>query len=483
MKENKKLRNLFRDFIPNEKENNKELTFLGNVPEWLTWHFYRNWPAKFIGNSYKAEHWFDGFAWLHHITFNKQKAIYKGWLLDTISFKNTMKKWYHPLGKWRSLYPKSSFFSQLIRGFKTEPIDDTSVNIMKLDNSMFAISDMSTIVEFDPETLKVRNINNFDDKFSKKFFPSAAHPSFDPKTREIFNALAVLWKDNYYYCFRFKNNNWKISREEIGRIKTKNPSYFHSFALTENYFIFLEMPAVLNIFKLLFVSLFWYGFSKDCISWKPELGSKIYTLDRRNGKVREFNTETFGFFHTINSREEWNNIIIDFCNTNDWSQLNKTFVIENIRYNGIDENLFPKYARLNINLDTWDVEINKNLLNENIELPIINHSKAFKEHRYVYWVSVKSKNTFINQLKKIDTENKVSLTWEEDWAYPMEPMFVAKPNSIDEDDGILLSFVSYPEKNETALILINAKNMREEARAILPSYVPYGLHGQFYAKI
>jgi len=38
---------------------------------------------------------------------------------------------------------------------------------------------------------------------------------------------------------------------------------------------------------------------------------------------------------------------------------------------------------------------------------------------------------------KVDIETKEVKVWHEDNHYPSEPVFIARPNSVDEDDGTI----------------------------------------------
>ena len=75
------------------------------------------------------------------------------------------------------------------------------------------------------------------------------------------------------------------------------------------------------------------------------------------------------------------------------------------------------------------------------------------------------------------------MTWAERNTYCAEPMFVANPDSQDEDDGVLISSMikGKPDVKYTALLILDAKTMTEIGRAefLLDSPVPKPLHGFF----
>ena len=58
-------------------------------------------------------------------------------------------------------------------------------------------------------------------------------------------------------------------------------------------------------------------------------------------------------------------------------------------------------------------------------------------------------------------------------------MFVARPNAEDEDDGVLLSVVLDASAGTSFLLVLDASDLSELARADAPHHIPFGFHGQF----
>ena len=58
-------------------------------------------------------------------------------------------------------------------------------------------------------------------------------------------------------------------------------------------------------------------------------------------------------------------------------------------------------------------------------------------------------------------------------------MFVARPGGEDEDDGVLLSVVLDADAERSFLLVLDAADLRELARAEVPHHIPFGFHGQF----
>ena len=134
---------------------------------------------------------------------------------------------------------------------------------------------------------------------------------------------------------------------------------------------------------------------------------------------------------------------------------------------------------------------------DGVEMPVINYQKYnTKEYQYVYQVGVKSCNAndpkrsqFWDSLFKTTVSfdgNGETIIWDdaENKTYLNEPIFLANPNGVKEDDGVLLSEALDSSTNSSFLLMLNATNMKELAR-IQPSVIktiPFGFHGRYFAK-
>ena len=58
-------------------------------------------------------------------------------------------------------------------------------------------------------------------------------------------------------------------------------------------------------------------------------------------------------------------------------------------------------------------------------------------------------------------------------------MFVAAPGAEAEDEGVLLSVVLDAERGGSFLLVLDARDLDELARAEAPHHIPFGFHGQF----
>jgi Retinal pigment epithelial membrane protein len=120
------------------------------------------------------------------------------------------------------------------------------------------------------------------------------------------------------------------------------------------------------------------------------------------------------------------------------------------------------------------------LSEESIEQPRINYEQNNgHEYRFAYGVSQQKAHPddFLNQLVKVDVIQHSARTWFEEDSYPGEPVFVATPDAIGEDEGVVLSVVLDGRKGTSFLLVLDAASFTEIARADVPHHIPFGFHG------
>jgi carotenoid cleavage dioxygenase-like enzyme len=108
-----------------------------------------------------------------------------------------------------------------------------------------------------------------------------------------------------------------------------------------------------------------------------------------------------------------------------------------------------------------------------IELPTINQKYIGHNYKYAYGIALPftdpTPGKFYDRIKKIDLENQQYIIWNEPHCYPSQPVFVQNPSKVgEEDEGVILSFVYDGSKDESFLLILNAKDMTEITRIVSP---------------
>jgi torulene dioxygenase len=119
---------------------------------------------------------------------------------------------------------------------------------------------------------------------------------------------------------------------------------------------------------------------------------------------------------------------------------------------------------------------------KSMELPTINPHYLTKRHRFSYGCSDRLKSSFMDGLVKFDNVTKESIFWEEKGHTPGEAIFVADPNGMAEDDGVLLSVVLDGYVDRSYLLVLDARELKEVGRAEMLGPMSFGFHGAYKAK-
>jgi carotenoid cleavage dioxygenase-like enzyme len=218
-------------------------------------------------------------------------------------------------------------------------------------------------------------------------------------------------------------------------------------------------------------------------TWKPERGTRFSLVDRHTGEVKYAHTDEawFGFHHVNafdNNDDGKTDVDIIVYPTADIVQY---FYLNSLLNKPYPE-VYPKneLRRFTIDVATGTVS-SRRLVDHSAELPRINYEQCnSKTCRYVYanGIARQGESAFLDTIVKFDLTGDVK-EWRQDGQYPGEPIFVARPDARSEDDGILLTVVLDATVNNSYLLLLDARDLSEIARASVPQHVPFGFHGAY----
>lgn len=453
-----------------------ELAVKGKLPDWLEGSLLRTGPALFDIEGERLNHLFDGLAMLYRLAFNgsQNKVRFTSSFVQSDAYKNAKRK-----GKLDSCEfgtnPKRSKLEVLLSAFNYKATDNPNVNVAFMNGNSFAMTETPFITKFDPHTLQTLDKLEFADGLKGQV--TTAHPHFDHKSGEFINFLVEYGPTTSYHLFSWKAGESTNNRKLVASVKTKNPGYLHSFALTEKYVVLILGPFVVNPLALLFSGEPFIANFK----WKPQLGTAVYLIERQSGDVIALESDPLFVFHHINARDENGHLVVDFLKYNDASIVQDLY-LSNLETGRKNPDI-PLPVRWRI--DTGSKKISEERLGQKgLELPRINYKRCNKSnYNCLYAVGEKEKGDFLNQLVKIDHTGKQSrqFFWHEKDCYPGEPVFTGKHGGTqsEEDDGVLISLVTNGQSGTSFLIVLDARDMSELARAALPHIIPFNFHGQF----
>jgi beta,beta-carotene 9',10'-dioxygenase len=247
----------------------------------------------------------------------------------------------------------------------------------------------------------------------------------------------------------------------------------HSIGMSRRYLVLVEFPFRLaRPLDLLFTGR---PFIEN-YAWRDDLPSVFWVIDKDTGAiVTRAEGPPFFAFHHINAWEEGDSLVVDLA-AYDGPQLIEQLLLERVRADdaGID---CARLLRCHVPLSGGPVTIEP-VGDALLELPRMDERRLGSPYQSAYGASLNpGDRDFLNQLVKINVTTGESWTWREDGCYPGEPVFVPRPGSVDDDDGVILSVVLDGLRGESFLLVQDAATFAEIARARAPVVVPFGFHG------
>jgi len=458
----------------------------GKMPEWLNGTFVRNGPVSVQIEDQKLTHWFDGPAMLHAFAFQDGNVLYSNKFLRTAAYDSIFIEgnlnyggFATSAGFFKTIWGKGKKWLSLDSKPK---IQNANVNVAKIANQHVALTETPLPVIFDLEHLNTQGALMYEDDLPKSNIFESAHILCDKKADEKINYLIEYGKDSYYVVYKF--NAHKPERQVIGKISVKKPSYMHSFAITQNYIILVEFPFTVNPIDL---AIMRKPFIKN-FEWHPEQGTHFLIMDRKTGKlVKDLKYDkSFFAFHHVNAYEDKDNIILDIV-----TYPNANIISNVAHYEDANEPLNQNLANSTSNLSylvRFTVSMKQDtiqssvLMPSKVEFPRINDNLIAYPHRYIYAVDPSPilQEQDIRPLYKIDTLKNEKALWQAPGLQPGEPVFIAKPGSAEEDNGVVMTIVLDANHQKAFLLILDAKSFKEIARLYTPHAIPLGLHVQFF---
>jgi beta,beta-carotene 9',10'-dioxygenase len=436
----------------------------GELPRWLQGSLLRTGPAKWDVGDRTVNHWFDGLAMLHRFSFADGRASYANRFLETRQYRAVKQRGRIGYSEFAT-DPCRSLFQRATAMFSPNLSDNANVNLVKLGERFISMTETPIPVEFDARTLAATGV-----AYKPPGILTTAHPHVDRATNGMLNYAAKLGPRSSYRFFLLRPGAGS-KPEVIASKPVREPAYMHSFGLTERWLVLAEYPYVVNPLSL---ALSGRPYIEN-YRWKPELGTRFHLLDRSNGtSFGPFESEPRFGFHHVNSYEEDGDVIVDICAFRD-ARVVEDLYLERLR---AGEPLSqPRLERFRISPALRTVRT-ETLVDEPMELPRINYGRC-NERPYRYAWGVGSDGTWLDRIVKADVVEGRSATWQESGRYPGEPVFVAGPDAEGEDEGVLLSVVLDGDRGNSFLLVLDARDLSELARAEVPHHIPFGFHGQF----
>lgn len=414
-----------------------DLRVVGTIPEELNGSYLRNGANPFTGTS---DHPFFGDGMIHGISlFEGQAQWYRNRYVQTPFIDNPTLDILDPNVTLDMTCSKANTHVVTHAG-----------QILALEEGHFPY-----VLDKSLNTIGVQDYNGL------LRGPFTAHPKICPTTGEML-AFGYSPLEPYLTYIRVSSDG---TMAQVEPITVTGPTMMHDFNITENYVVFMDLPAVFNLELALAGEM--------PIEWSETYPSRLGVMPRNgdDSQVRWYDVNPCYVFHQMNSYEDGENIVIDVVR------------FDHIWKRGSMDFPAPMLWRWVINTATGSVHETQ-VDDRSGEFPRINDAYVGRLYRYGYEMSMGNagfgqadSGALLKYDRHLGTNTSIEL---EPGVVSGEAVFVSAEGATDEDEGYLMTFL-YDSKNDTSeYVIFDAQTMDRDpiARVPLPR-VPSGFHGSW----
>lgn len=435
------------------------LEVVGQLPVELNGMFVRTGPNPRFppkGNY----HWFDGDGMLHGVRIADGVASYRNRYVRTAG-------WQEERDAGKALYGGLADpidFGQILKG-KTPFKNAANTALVFHDGRLLALWEGGEPHEIQVPSLDTIGPYTFDGALKHNF---TAHPKIDPKTGEMmFFGYSTMVP---FVRYSVADPDGRIVRTET--IRLRKPVMMHDFAITENYSIFLDLPASFGVSAA--------GDKRQTsglgMHFDRETPARFGLLGRhgRGEEIRWFDAESCFVFHTLGAYEEGNEVVLLACRMDEYPDAVQVGKQAAGKGNPLLDG--PKGQ-----LYRWRFDLEKGTTREELideeacEFPRFDERKMGRAMRYGYCMPLR-----MDGFVKYDLPRGASTRHEfGPGRFGGEGVFLPRPGGRDEDDGFLATYVFDQNSQTSELVLADCRDFSAPpvARVLIPARIPFGFHG------
>lgn len=435
----------------------------GTVPPWLRGRLVRTAPARFRVGSWEAAHWFDGLGMLYSFVFSDDGVRFL--------YRDLESGMARALAAGRRDLP--GFATRMQRGLwgrLRQPIpptpDNTNVNVIPRGEGLAALTETSRQLLVDAATLAVTGEQRWQDSLGP--LAGTAHPVFDPGRRVWVDVCSVLGAQPALVVI--EHDPAGRARREVARWSSPRLPYVHSFAVTEHAVVVVAHPLTVSPGGLLFSNR---GFIEH-FRWDGG-PMRLLVINRASAAVRILTAPAGFVFHVVDAVEDDRGLSLDLLTYDDAS------VIDALRAAPLAGGGFAGLPRPLRYILPWEgsAATVAPFHGEGFEFPVVDR-RGPGPRRFTWGVRLLSAGGQLGAtVVALDAATGTERTHaEEPWLFG-EPVFVRRPGSTAEGDGVLLTLGSHSLEDRSLLRVLDARSLAVLAGVEVAVPLPLGFHGGF----
>ncbi|KAH6919862.1 hypothetical protein HPB50_029150 [Hyalomma asiaticum] len=465
----------------------------GELPAWLRGRLLRNGPGRSSIGPDRYNHVFDGPALLRQFTIDDGRVLYQNRFLRSEAYARNLRANRIVVSEFGTMAhpdPCATVFEKLASYFSIDLTDNALVNVMPVGDEVYAMTETPHMTRVDPASLDTLEKKNLRELVAVHI--ATAHPLLDPDDGATYNIGTRMSTHPSFVLVHFPPGGSESSVDRaraVGTIPLQSlisVPYIHSFGMSEKWVVVLEQSLSMHLPSMFVSRYLGYKAYMNALRFDANKNVRFHVVNKRTGELHPtvFESPAFITFHHINAFEQNDELVVDlicFDDDNiirclDYTMEKPTvFKVGHMRRFSLPLNRGPGEHVL-----VESQELAKGDLRA--ELPRINQSRNGKEYRYCYSFSNIDGEEHSAFVSKLDVATGDWLRWERQGWFPSEPVFVARPGGVEEDDGVVLSSLLHEDdEKKLALVVLDAKTLKELALAEFdcPSEIPADFHGWF----
>jgi carotenoid cleavage dioxygenase len=442
-----------------------DLEVVGQIPADLAGALFRTSSnPRFQPRNADRYHWWEGDGMVCAVYLRDGKAAYRSRWVATDSMKI-------------EVAAGEAIYSGFVNGGTPGRLPDGAPPAKNVANTNVGIFGDHLLVYYEgglphrmhPQTLDTLGTHDFHGGLDVL---CTAHFKIDPATGDLLFFAAtgpvITW-------YRADATTGRIIDSHVFEIGV--PVLMHDFAVSENYAIYFVTPA---LFRLDLVPQ-----GRPGVVWDETAvphGVQIVLLDRRTHQVSWHTVGgQFANTHFSNAYERGDELVIDGHRITRLGT-RATRLSSPVSSHDWFPPALPYRWRVDLRTGTATEEMISGIAGE---FPRINEAYLGRQHRYGYFVTTRglAGDTMTDGLARHDylLDSTTVIEGPHALTSPSEPVFVARENPRNEDDGYLLSMWWNRQTQLSELLVHDAADLRRTplARVKLPSRVPFGFHGNW----